>query len=45
MKSVPPLHELFNMAGLDLPEYLGKKKNENATVIIEQPVEEVSAKK
>jgi flotillin len=45
MKSVPPLHELFNMAGLDLPEYLGKKKNENTTVIIEQPVEEVSAKK
>lgn len=26
MKSVPPLEELFGMAGLSLPEYLGKKK-------------------
>lgn len=28
MKSVPPLHDLFNQAGLDLPEYLAKKKAE-----------------
>jgi flotillin len=27
MKSVPPLNELFNMAGMDLPNYLGKDKN------------------
>lgn len=26
MKSVPPLNELFGMAGLSLPEYLGKPK-------------------
>ncbi len=26
MKSVPPLNELFDMAGLNLPEYLAKKK-------------------
>jgi flotillin len=26
MKSVPPLNELFDMAGLSLPEYLAKKK-------------------
>ncbi len=26
MKSIPPLEELFNMAGLSLPEYLGKRK-------------------
>lgn len=26
MKSVPPLNELFQMAGLSLPEYLGKQK-------------------
>ena len=25
MKSVPPLNEMFNMAGMELPEYLGKK--------------------
>ena len=28
MKSVPPLHELFDQAGLALPEYLAKKKEE-----------------
>ncbi|MEP6795199.1 MAG: SPFH domain-containing protein [Saprospiraceae bacterium] len=29
-KAVPPLNELFNMAGMDLPSYLGKKeKQEN----------------
>ncbi len=27
MKSVPPLNELFDMAGLNLPEYLAKKKD------------------
>ena len=26
MKSVPPLKDLFNQAGMDLPEYLGKEK-------------------
>ncbi len=26
MKSVPPLNELFNMAGLNLPEYLAKQR-------------------
>lgn len=30
MQSVPPLEELFAMAGLSLPEYLGKKKEEPA---------------
>ena len=28
MKSVPPLSEIFDMAGMQLPEYLGKKDNE-----------------
>ena len=38
MKSLPPLHDVANMAGLDLPEYLGKvaAKNEQA----EEPVPE-----
>lgn len=27
-KSVPPLQDLFNMAGLNLPTYLGEKKND-----------------
>jgi len=26
MKSVPPLNDLFNQAGMELPEYLGKGK-------------------
>jgi len=29
MKSVPPLAELFDQAGMALPEYLAKKKQEN----------------
>ena len=29
-KSVPPLSELFNMAGMELPTYLGKQKPEEA---------------
>lgn len=31
MKSVPPLNELFDMAGLNLPEYLAKKKTDAPT--------------
>ena len=37
MKSVPPLNELFDMAGLNLPEYLAKKKEETPI----EPAEEV----
>ena len=29
MKSVPPLQEIFDMAGMKLPEYLGKTKDED----------------
>ena len=28
MKSVPPLNELFDMAGLKLPEYLAQQKSQ-----------------
>ncbi|MBO5305904.1 MAG: flotillin family protein, partial [Clostridia bacterium] len=28
MKSVPPMQEIFDMAGMKLPEYLGKSKDE-----------------
>ena len=27
MKSIPPMNELFKMAGMELPEYLGKTKD------------------
>lgn len=43
MKSVPPLNDLFNMAGLDLPTYLkGKEqeKNQQIPVAEEVPTEE-----
>ncbi len=26
LKSIPPMQEMFNMAGMELPEYLGKEK-------------------
>ena len=29
MKSIPPMNDLFNMAGMQLPEYLGKEKSDN----------------
>lgn len=34
LKSIPPMNEMFNMAGLELPEFLGKKQklDENAAV-------------
>jgi flotillin len=28
MQAIPPMNELFNMAGMQLPEYLGKEKTE-----------------
>ncbi len=33
MGAVPPMQELFNMAGMDLPEYLGKKNQQNIETI------------
>lgn len=40
MQSVPPLEELFAMAGLSLPEYLGKKKEESVEKLDATPVAE-----
>lgn len=40
MKSVPPLQELFDQAGLALPEYLAKKKEETPAPTVEPEVEE-----
>ncbi len=31
LKSIPPLNEVFDMAGLDLPEFLGKKQTADET--------------
>ena len=35
-KAVPPINELFDMAGMQLPEYLGKEKAEPAVVVEEE---------
>jgi len=44
MKSIPPLNDLFDQAGLSLPEYLGKKKETPAeTPATEAEAEEVEA--
>ena len=36
MKSVPPLSDLFDLAGMNLPEYLGKKKDAQDVTPIEE---------
>lgn len=33
MKSIPPMADLFNLAGLDLPEYLAKKKEDTVPAV------------
>jgi len=40
MKSIPPLNDLFNQAGMSLPDYLGKKQ---APAIPEKKKEETAA--
>ena len=36
MKSVPPLSDLFDLAGMNLPEYLGKKSEEQNIPLVEE---------
>jgi flotillin len=43
MKTVPPLNDLFNMAGLNLPTYL-KGKNEDVTPLSESENENLESK-
>jgi flotillin len=40
MKSVPPLNELFDMAGLNLPEYLAKRKENHVQEVEASECEE-----
>ncbi len=39
MKSIPPMNDLFNMAGMQLPEYLGKEKEAKIAETATEPVE------
>jgi len=41
MKSIPPMNELFNMAGMDLPKFLGNEKVEPKEVKVEVKTAEV----
>ncbi len=41
-KAVPPLKDIFDMAGMDLPTYLGKKKEAAAGAAVEVEAEEVT---
>jgi flotillin len=43
-KSVPPLNDLFNMAGMDLPDFLAKKKADDVQAPLVE-MEEVGSKK
>ncbi|WP_165024662.1 flotillin family protein [Dysgonomonas sp. ZJ279] len=45
MKSVPPLNDLFNMAGLNLPSYLKGNSEKNGITIPLAPAEEVKEDK
>jgi flotillin len=38
MQSLPPLHDVANMAGIDLPGYLGKVQQETTDEVV-TPVE------
>jgi flotillin len=38
-KAVPPLKDIFDMAGMDLPGYLGKKKADAAVEVKAEVVE------
>ncbi|GAB5464587.1 MAG: flotillin family protein [Candidatus Kapaibacteriales bacterium] len=44
MKSVPPLQDLFNMAGLELPSYLKGEKKESAIKIEKAEKKEITKK-
>ena len=43
MQSVPPMQELFDMASMKLPEYLGKKNGETAASEVDVPVSDTPA--
>ncbi|MDH5474596.1 MAG: SPFH domain-containing protein [Cyclobacteriaceae bacterium] len=44
-KSVPPLQEMFNMAGMDLPEYLKGKSQEDIKQLADEVKKKTEAKK
>ena len=41
IKSVPPLHDLSSMVGLELPEYLGKMKESGSVAVTQESVEDL----
>ncbi|MBP5604167.1 MAG: flotillin family protein, partial [Ruminiclostridium sp.] len=41
-KSVPPLNEMFDQAGMKLPDYLGKDKADIITEVPEAPQDPIA---
>ena len=39
MKSIPPMNEMFDMAGMELPAFLGKKKEEGEKASVMEEVD------
>ncbi len=42
MKSIPPMNEMFQMAGMELPEFLGKNKDTITKIIEDKIIEDSS---
>jgi hypothetical protein len=42
MKSIPPMQEMFDMAGMDLPSYLGTKQGDSPVDVDEPEVRTTS---
>lgn len=40
LKAIPPMNEMFQMAGMELPEFLGKNKEEITNIIAQHKLEE-----
>ena len=44
MQAIPPMNDLFNMAGLELPDYLVKQMEEKRAEIIEEEIKTIESK-
>lgn len=45
MKSLPPINELFEMTGMQLPEFLGKTNNESQVAAVQEETPDETAEK
>lgn len=45
MKSLPPINELFEMTGMQLPEFLGKTNSESQVSAVQEETHDETAEK